>query len=857
MFKDRYSVKTHLRKLFMQKYERYLPTAFDESHSILEKVNGIIESHNRVIDMVNNHVEFTSDQLERAFGIIDDNLARELKKFRDELVKQTEMYEDIRDKIHSDLLPDSVRRIMEEWELDGTIEEMLGEEVLKEITMRLEDAENRIESNELMAEVSVKDFSHLVTVDSDGNEDWTQALLEAKKITKNIIIPEGEYFLDKMVFDNNDSDLSITGRGESTVIRTKGADVFALEGSVGEVKRVSKEYKRGSKDIYLDDTSGLEPGDDILLQSQKNCLNYRDTGSDWLLGSGTGDNPQRVPFAEFGVVEHVYNDRISLASVPIYPFYHSHSGDENRPVFDFARVRKVDFIKNVTIKDLTVKQMRSGFVFRTDYAKDCNFDGIKYIDNAETSGARGVCHVIRSYGCDVRNSTYEAPLDLSFDSSNYWNQNPFKITSCQASGFTNCKGINAGQMVDLSFFSEALPNTGCYIKDCKSINASTTGVTTHGGNYLTTITGNYIEGPNQGINHRGRAGIISHNTLIGSSYGQDVTLRSGVLLYQGGACDNIVSNNQIRNFGNGISYADGGDSATGGRARNLNTLISNNYISNCRRSIFLYRFHTGNVIDEEMNVIISGNVIKMHNNSDNSALRGIDINERNQGIIIRDNVFKGNRGQMVSGTGDRTNNFRAIYIQPNCDKIQVYDNVFQDVDQAMRHEGTYGAHTSGVYPNGVEFFERDNTLTRVRLNNHYGTGVVDMSTLSMECRATITGSITTSETPLRWYDIKGQNLVDGGGLKLSKGIWSLSYNFDLFGFSGSDSGAVTVRFRLNGERLYDYEAYDGRPKSMSMNITARNGDELSVSVLKADTINAVAYDNGTGKNHFSLVKISD
>ena len=63
MFKDNYSVKHSLKKLFLQRYERYLPTAFDESMSLLEKMNKLIESQNSIIDVVNNHVEFTSDQI--------------------------------------------------------------------------------------------------------------------------------------------------------------------------------------------------------------------------------------------------------------------------------------------------------------------------------------------------------------------------------------------------------------------------------------------------------------------------------------------------------------------------------------------------------------------------------------------------------------------------------------------------------------------------------------------------------------------------------------------------------------------------------------------------------------------------
>ena len=151
MFKDNYSVRTHLTKLFMQRYERYLPTAFDESMSILEKMNKLIEAQNSLIDVVNSHTEFTSKQLERAFGIIDDNLAKQLKQFRDELEEQKIQYEEIRDKIHSDLLPDSVKQKLEEWLLNGTIEELINEVVFSDFNEKLEYLENYSQSMETLA----------------------------------------------------------------------------------------------------------------------------------------------------------------------------------------------------------------------------------------------------------------------------------------------------------------------------------------------------------------------------------------------------------------------------------------------------------------------------------------------------------------------------------------------------------------------------------------------------------------------------------------------------------------------------------------------------------------------------------
>lgn len=45
---------TQIAELFVQKYERYLPTAFDESMTILEKMNKIIEYLNQIGKTVND-----------------------------------------------------------------------------------------------------------------------------------------------------------------------------------------------------------------------------------------------------------------------------------------------------------------------------------------------------------------------------------------------------------------------------------------------------------------------------------------------------------------------------------------------------------------------------------------------------------------------------------------------------------------------------------------------------------------------------------------------------------------------------------------------------------------------------------
>ena len=53
MAKPEVNQNTYVDNLFIQKYERYLPSAFDESLSILEKMNKIIEHLNRTGAIIN------------------------------------------------------------------------------------------------------------------------------------------------------------------------------------------------------------------------------------------------------------------------------------------------------------------------------------------------------------------------------------------------------------------------------------------------------------------------------------------------------------------------------------------------------------------------------------------------------------------------------------------------------------------------------------------------------------------------------------------------------------------------------------------------------------------------------------
>ena len=714
MFKDNYSVKHSLKKLFLQRYERYLPTAFDESMSLLEKMNKLIESQNSIIDVVNNHVVFTSKQIERGFDIIDTNIEFQLKAFRDELEEQKTQYEEIRDLIHSDLLPDSVKQKLEEWLLNGTIEDMLTGTVFPELLERIEQVENRVEEKELLQEVNIKDYAELVV---DGN--WHDAIVQALNDAYTVYFPIGEYTTEQIVVTHSNREIKGSGTGTRfkfirNIEDNKHFHGFSIDGSANEIKRVTTNVEKHSDTIYLENTDGLSKGDHVVIKSQRNSLSYDDSGDDWYLGSAT--NTQKVPFGEYATIKEVNSDHIVLSSNLIYPSYMSNNSKEKNPAQDFSTVQKVNFVENVVLRDFKVVDMYSGFVVRGQYCKNLVVDNVHYDDSNYYYASTGVINLRDSWNCEVRNSSYYTEVNKKLDE--IYHMNVFKFANCQSCGAKNCLGENAGQSFDLTYFTGGVPNTGCYLIDSKMINAMNSSATTHGGNYLTQITGNQFIGTAQGLSHRGRGGLISDNLFVGASKDSTGRLNGGVNLYEGGATDNIISNNVIRNFNNGVSQVD--RSPESSRLHYAGTQIIGNNIENCNTPILIDRAYVKENLNH-MGITIANNHIKMTNTPGSTAVYGIRITRGNNGVTIRDNIIKGIEGETIGFVGPRENNFYAIFCDGDVDHLRIKGNAFIDVDRAIRHVGRLAPSD---FTRSLYVQRTDNEYVRVRTDNIIGAGIV-------------------------------------------------------------------------------------------------------------------------------------
>lgn len=734
MFYRNYSVKSHLKKLFLHQYERYLPTAFDESMSLLEKMNKLIYAFNGLIDVVNSHMSYTDEQLQKAFGIIDDNLKNQLEAFAKELEEQTQKYEEIRDKLYSDLLPDSIKEELNRLLLSGELADIINTTVFEELNNRMEELENRVEDGERIQQVNIHDYS-----DYKAGENWHPAIIQALEENDSVFFPDGEYITYPIFF--NKSNKTIKGNGENTVFkfvpdRRSGGRLlngFTVQGSIysGNIGcriRIIEDVIPNSDTLKTENTQVLSVGDDVVIKSQKNALSGEDTGDRWLLGYAT--NTQKMPFGEFHEVKELTTDTITLKSNLLYPFYNATDENEVNPAQAYADVHRVDFVENITFKDFKIDGVYSGQAFRFEWVKNGLIDNVYFDDsNYNGNGYTGFSVFQNSLECVVQNSTYY--VDPFIIPEEYYMMNPIRITNSQRCGIVGNKVYNGSQGVDTSYLNGGIPNTQCYIENNVMKDQTSTGITTHGGDYMTKITGNKISGSRQGMSIRGRGALISDNSVIGKSKIRDnLYTNTGIYLYQGGACQATISNNHIRGFSRGIAQYDGGDSNSGRIGYAGNTIIGND-IDQCHICIDLFRMWTGTFRKEHMGIIVANNTIGLSNSSEGRKTTvGIRLGIGFKGVKIVNNTIKGLDITDKTLRDVRYNNFYGIYCLQQATHIFIRQNTFIDIDYAVYHnsndtDDTFNDFSKSRFEGEPMYLSKqDNEYVNVRMNDHLKTGVM-------------------------------------------------------------------------------------------------------------------------------------
>lgn len=127
----------------IHKYERYLPTAFDESLSLLEKVNKVIEFLNLVRDKANEVAVYVDDGFEVQINLLNE--------FIDD-------YNELKDYLLGDGLKDTAIEVLNKWYDDGTLAEIINNDVFDMKADKV-DLENHIDSVTLAINNILEDFN--------------------------------------------------------------------------------------------------------------------------------------------------------------------------------------------------------------------------------------------------------------------------------------------------------------------------------------------------------------------------------------------------------------------------------------------------------------------------------------------------------------------------------------------------------------------------------------------------------------------------------------------------------------------------------------------------------------------------
>ena len=510
----------------------------------------------------------------------------------------------------------------------------------------------------------ITNYSNLVI---DG--DWSAAMNEALKHSDNVVIPAGfEYEINNVIVPSHKT---ITAE-EGTIITTTGSHTFKTQGELLDEVPLSVNAAPHSNKVSVTDVSPFEVGDDILIRSQRNALSFADASNEWYLGMPTNDN-QVLPFGEFAEIIGIEGNELTLSRSLIYPSYLADASSESAPAQSSATVTKVDFVEGVTIKNMRINKSTAGAAVLVHTSKHVNVEDI-YIDNAGyESGYSNAVYFTLSYLSEAKNCRYSIPATTQI--GNIDELNPFKIASSMACGFRECTVENASQSMDMSYLSGMMPNTLCYYIDNTTVNAKTTGFTTHPGNYLSVIEGNRVFGTAQGFSHRGRGASIQNNQFVGN-LNRRATLHYGIGMYGGFAADNTISNNTIRNFYRAIGYFD--QSGEEGRATYVGNTITNNNIYNCNTGVIVYRLYTGAVKEDYMGIVIKDNNIRLTHDINGERVYGVLLQTTVRGVEISNNIIKG------IPEGRKTLHY-GVFTEENVSQIKVTNNTFIDLSYGINN----------------------------------------------------------------------------------------------------------------------------------------------------------------------------
>ncbi len=515
-------------------------------------------------------------------------------------------------------------------------------------------------------------------------DDWAPALEMALMYHRVVYVPEGEYSCSQV---NIPTGKTLRGSGEKTVFVPMSLGLFRVDGSKGKGTAVAEDVADYSNLLEMTDVSDLNVGDEIMIQSQRNCMlkegvegiNY---DADWVLGRTANTS---VFYGEFDKIVSMNGQLIETAGRRIFPSYFKDDSREPELPSDgyVARqattVYKMAFAKNVLLTDFAIKgtsQCCRPILLK--YADSCRVNNVHYTSsvlacNEQSAYSLTVIRVMYSKNTVISNchSTLEEQALRQLESlernwDNFSCYNVFKIESSHGCGFEDCSSDGATHAFNIikSNSKESICSAGCFIRRCSASHNIWSGMNVTQGCWNNEVSGCTVTASGQGITSFARLSVIANNVVStdmpfathyiythvsSQSNGRNVYWggTAGIMLaegYSGGQGEKrtLVAGNVVSGFYTGISIRDGYESKNTFETGLID--ITGNAVDGCFNGVGIYR-NGYNESPVYLDVMISGNRFVRAGNiasyGNTYTPTPVFVPTGVTGVVSRDNIQEG------------------------------------------------------------------------------------------------------------------------------------------------------------------------------------------------------------------------
>lgn len=288
--KDYQSRFNHLSQLYIQKYSRYLPTAFDESLTLLEKVNMLIETINNVVKRANDLTDFLEESLHVQWELIN--------QLKDD-------WEDMKEWLLNEGLEQAVSEKLTKWYNDGKLADIINNTVFN---MKVDKKD--MNTRQINALYPPDNLEPIVKGGIVDNTERLQLISDyANEHNVPLFIPNGLYRVDGKVHLYTDT----TFKGE---IISKGLSdyVFAIYSRKPMIDLPIGFVNGLTEGSTLLNGLDLKKGDTIIIRSDERLIKrnnpvntqYTKTDSFMCLGGGHVFPPVDRTYDDLTLVRSFY-----------------------------------------------------------------------------------------------------------------------------------------------------------------------------------------------------------------------------------------------------------------------------------------------------------------------------------------------------------------------------------------------------------------------------------------------------------------------------------------------------------------------------------------------------------------------